>query len=98
MLSPALEALLILQDRDTKRLGLEAQLKAVPLEIARVEQTIAAEKAATIVKSAKSLFPSGKVRRNANAGHSNAGRAFQNHGSNSRPKRSTHMRSPLYPA
>ena len=46
MLSPALEALLILQDRDTKRLGLEAQLKSLPLEIGRVEQTIAAEKAA----------------------------------------------------
>ena len=27
MPSPALEALLILQDRDTKRLGLEAQLR-----------------------------------------------------------------------
>ncbi len=46
MLSPAIEALLILQDRDTRRLGLEAQLKAVPGEIARVEQTIAAENAA----------------------------------------------------
>jgi predicted nucleic acid-binding Zn-ribbon protein len=38
--------LLILQDRDTKRLGLEAQLKAVPGDIARVEQKIASEKAA----------------------------------------------------
>ena len=46
MLSPLLEALLILQERDTRRLGLEAQLRAVPLEIARVEQTIAAERAA----------------------------------------------------
>jgi len=46
MLSPLLEALLILQDRDTRRLGLEAQLKSVPGEIARVEQTIAAENAA----------------------------------------------------
>jgi len=46
MPSPTLETLLILQDRDTKRLGLEAQLKAVPGDIARVEQKIAAEKAA----------------------------------------------------
>jgi predicted nucleic acid-binding Zn-ribbon protein len=46
MPSPALEKLLILQDRDTKRLGLEAQLKAVPRDIAAVEQKIAAEKAA----------------------------------------------------
>ena len=46
MLSPVLEKLLILQDRDTKRLGLEAQIKAVPGEVALVEQKIAAEKAA----------------------------------------------------
>lgn len=46
MPSPALEALLILQDRDVKRLGLEAQLKATPLDIAAVERKIAAEKAA----------------------------------------------------
>src|SRR5471032_2439500 len=46
MANPALESLLILQDRDTKRLALEAQLKAVPGDIARVEQKIAAEKAA----------------------------------------------------
>jgi predicted nucleic acid-binding Zn-ribbon protein len=46
MASPAIESLLILQDRDTKRLALEAQLKAVPGDIARVEQKIAAEKAA----------------------------------------------------
>jgi predicted nucleic acid-binding Zn-ribbon protein len=45
MAHPALAPLLILQDRDIKRLGLEAQLKAVPAEIARVEQKIAAEKA-----------------------------------------------------
>ena len=41
-----IQSLLILQDRDLKRLGLEAQLKAVPGDIARVEQKIAAEKAA----------------------------------------------------
>jgi uncharacterized protein len=46
MLSPVVEKLLVLQDRDQKRLGLEAQLKASPIEIGRVEQTIAAEKAA----------------------------------------------------
>jgi uncharacterized protein len=46
MATPAIEPLLILQDRDTKRLALEAQLKATPGDIARVEQKIAAEKAA----------------------------------------------------
>ena len=46
MPSPMIETLLILQDRDLKRLGLEAQLKAVPGDIARVEQKIAAEKVA----------------------------------------------------
>jgi predicted nucleic acid-binding Zn-ribbon protein len=46
MPNPALESLLILQDRDAKRLGIEAQLKAVPGEVARVEAKIAAEKAA----------------------------------------------------
>lgn len=46
MLSPALEKLLVLQDRDVRRLALEAQLKAVPRDIAAVEQKIAAEKAA----------------------------------------------------
>lgn len=46
MLAPVLEKLLILQDRDAKRLSLEAQLKAVPRDIAAVEQKIAGEKAA----------------------------------------------------
>jgi predicted nucleic acid-binding Zn-ribbon protein len=46
MPNPVIQSLLILQDRDQKRLGLEAQLKAVPGDIARVEQKIAAEKAA----------------------------------------------------
>ena len=45
MLTPLLEKLLILQDRDTRRLALEAQLKAVPRDIAAVEQRVAAEKA-----------------------------------------------------
>ena len=46
MPNPVIESLLILQDRDLKRLGLESQLKGVPSDIARVEQRIAAEKAA----------------------------------------------------
>ena len=46
MPSPLIETLLILQDRDTKRLGLEAQIKAVPRDIAAVEQKIATEKGA----------------------------------------------------
>lgn len=44
MAHPALASLLILQDRDSKRLGLDAQLKAVPRDIAAVEQKIAGEK------------------------------------------------------
>jgi len=44
MVSPVLEPLLILQDRDLKRLAVEAQLKAVPADIAAVEHKIAAEK------------------------------------------------------
>ncbi len=46
MPNPVIQALLVLQDRDLKRLGLEANLKTVPADIARVEQKIAAEKAA----------------------------------------------------
>lgn len=46
MRHPALDSLLILQDRDSKRLGLEAQLKAIPGEVAAVEKKIATEKAA----------------------------------------------------
>jgi len=46
MRHPALDKLLILQDRDGKRLNLEAQLKAAPRDIAAVEQKIASEKAA----------------------------------------------------
>jgi len=52
MLTPVLEKLLILQDRDIRRRSLEAQLKAVPQEIALVEQKIAGEKAA--IDAAKS--------------------------------------------
>lgn len=46
MVAPVLEKLLVLQDRDAKRQGLEAQLKGVPKDIALVEQKIASEKAA----------------------------------------------------
>jgi len=46
MVAFSLEKLLILQDRDSKRLGFEQQLKSVPREIAAVEARIAAEKAA----------------------------------------------------
>ncbi len=46
MRHPALDSLLILQDRDTKRIGLETQIKAIPGEIAAVEKKIAAEKTA----------------------------------------------------
>lgn len=46
MPNPVIQALLILQDRDLKRLGTEAQVKSVPADVARVEQKIAAEKAA----------------------------------------------------
>jgi predicted nucleic acid-binding Zn-ribbon protein len=46
MSHPALESLLILQDRDLKRLGIESQLHAIPADIARVERKIADEKAA----------------------------------------------------
>lgn len=46
MLTPLLEKLLILQDRDLRRKALETQLRAVPQETAQVEQKIAGEKAA----------------------------------------------------
>jgi len=46
MLAPVLEKLLILQERDAKRLALETQIKAVPRDILAVEQKIGAEKAA----------------------------------------------------
>jgi len=43
---PAIQPLLALQERDQKRAALEAQLKAGPAEIARVEREIASEKGA----------------------------------------------------
>jgi predicted nucleic acid-binding Zn-ribbon protein len=54
MPGPALEALLVLQDRDAKRLSLESQLAAVPVDIARVEKTIADEKGAIEAARAES--------------------------------------------
>jgi predicted nucleic acid-binding Zn-ribbon protein len=46
MRHPSTEKLLILQDRDARRLSLETQLKAVPREIAAVEQKVSMEKTA----------------------------------------------------
>ena len=46
MVAISLDKLLVLQERDGKRLGFEQQLKAVPRDIAAVEGRIAAEKAA----------------------------------------------------
>jgi len=43
---PGLSQLLVLQDRDMRRLKLEAQLQAIPREVAGVEQRIATEKQA----------------------------------------------------
>jgi predicted nucleic acid-binding Zn-ribbon protein len=46
MVAISLDKLLVLQDRDSKRLAFEQHLNAVPREIAAVETRIAAEKAA----------------------------------------------------
>ncbi len=46
MLTPLLEKLLVLQDRDSRKRSLEAQLKTMPKEVALVEQRIAAERGA----------------------------------------------------
>ncbi len=46
MLGPAIESLLILQDRDTRRVELDSQLRNVPIDIGLVEKKIADEKAA----------------------------------------------------
>jgi predicted nucleic acid-binding Zn-ribbon protein len=54
MPGPVFEALLVLQDRDIKRLSLETQLAAVPVDITRVEKTIAAEKGAIEAARAES--------------------------------------------
>jgi predicted nucleic acid-binding Zn-ribbon protein len=46
MSPPVMEKLLVLQDRDAKRLSLEHQLAAIPREIEAVNHKIADEKAA----------------------------------------------------
>ena len=46
MLTPVLQALLVLQDRDLHQRSLAAQLRAVPEDQARVERQVATEKAA----------------------------------------------------
>ena len=53
MLTPTQEKLLVLQDRDSKRIGCEAQLKAVPAEIVAVEKKITGEKAAIDIARAE---------------------------------------------
>ncbi|PTX91841.1 hypothetical protein DB354_17825 [Opitutus sp. ER46] len=63
MASPAIEALLILQDRDLRRHGIAAQLKALPGEVAAVEAKIAAEKAA--IENAKSELKDLEVKKKA---------------------------------
>lgn len=63
MLTPVLEKVLILQDRDGRRRGLEAQIKAVPVEIGVVEQKIATEKAA--IEAARSELKDLEVKKKA---------------------------------
>ena len=46
MPAPTIEKLLILQDRDQKRLLLDSQLRAIPRDVAAVEQKISEEQAA----------------------------------------------------
>ena len=63
MRHPAIEKILILQDRDSKRHSLETQLKAVPRDIAAVEQKIAAEKAT--IESARTEMKELEVKKKA---------------------------------
>ena len=63
MLTPVLQSLLILQDRDLKRHALETQLKALPEEIAQVERKIASEKGA--IDTARSELRDLEVRKKA---------------------------------
>ena len=60
MPTPTIEKLLILQDRDQKRLALESQLRAVPRDIAAVEQRIAAEQADQEAARLKATGEAGK--------------------------------------
>jgi predicted nucleic acid-binding Zn-ribbon protein len=61
MPSAPIESLLILQDRDLKRRNLEAQMKAIPAEVATVENKIAAEKAA--IENARAELKSLEVKK-----------------------------------
>lgn len=63
MPSPVLESLLIVQDRDRHRRDLEAQLRAVPTEVATVENRIAAEKGA--IENARTELRELEVRKKA---------------------------------
>src|SRR5271156_5576765 len=63
MLSPALEKLLVLQDRDMRRLGLEAQLKAMPGEVGLEERKIAEAK--TAIEAAKNEVKDLEVKKKA---------------------------------
>jgi predicted nucleic acid-binding Zn-ribbon protein len=61
MLSPSIEKILILQERDMRRAVLDSQLKAVPSEIASVRRKIEEEKAAA--DSAKAEWKNLETRR-----------------------------------
>ncbi|HTT55670.1 MAG TPA: C4-type zinc ribbon domain-containing protein [Opitutaceae bacterium] len=61
MRTPTVEKLLALQDCDQQRLSLEAQLRAVPRDVAAVEQLIAGEKAA--IEQARGELQEFEVRR-----------------------------------
>ncbi len=63
MLSPALEKLLVFQDRDQRRLSLETQIKHVPEEIAAVRRKIEEEK--TGLESAKLALREAEAKRKA---------------------------------
>ncbi len=61
MRHPALDNLLILQDRDQRRLSLEAQIASVPAETAAVEKKIATEK--TAIETARAELLALEVKR-----------------------------------
>jgi len=63
MLSPALEKLLVLQDRDLRRVGLDTQLKSMPGEVALEERKIAA--ARTAIEAAKNELKDLEVKKKA---------------------------------
>jgi predicted nucleic acid-binding Zn-ribbon protein len=61
MLTPALEKLLVFQDRDQRRLALEAQVRHVPEEIATVRRKIEEERAS--IEAAKAGWREVETRR-----------------------------------